>query len=81
MRSGCAQQRSRLNGAAPESNRASVGLPRLTGFEDRLGHRARATPCAESTRGSRSRAMSWPFSIPALSGWERSESHNQGEDA
>ena len=24
----------RLNGAAPESNRPSVGLPRRTGFED-----------------------------------------------
>jgi hypothetical protein len=30
-----------LNGAAPESNRASRGLHDLTGFEDRLGHRAR----------------------------------------
>ncbi len=28
-------------GAAPESNRASRGLHDLTGFEDRLGHRAR----------------------------------------
>ena len=27
-------------GAAQESNLPSVGLPRLTGFEDRLGHRA-----------------------------------------
>jgi len=35
---------SSANGAAPESNRASVGLPHLTGFEDRLGHRAHATP-------------------------------------
>jgi hypothetical protein len=34
----------RLNGAAQESNLPSVGLPRLTGFEDRLGHRARAAP-------------------------------------
>ena len=34
------------DGAAPESNRASVGLPRLTGFEDRLGHRAPAAPPA-----------------------------------
>src|SRR5436190_10169642 len=32
------------SGAAPESNRPSVGLPRRTGFEDRLGHRARAAP-------------------------------------
>jgi hypothetical protein len=32
------------NGAAQESNLPSVGLPRLTGFEDRLGHRARAAP-------------------------------------
>lgn len=31
-------------GAAQESNLPSVGLPRLTGFEDRLGHRARAAP-------------------------------------
>ena len=30
-----------LDGAAPESNRASRGLHDLTGFEDRLGHRAR----------------------------------------
>ena len=30
----------RRNGAAPESNRASRGLHDLTGFEDRLGHRA-----------------------------------------
>jgi hypothetical protein len=28
-----------LNGAAQESNLPSVGLPRLTGFEDRLRHR------------------------------------------
>jgi hypothetical protein len=28
-----------LDGAAPESNRASLGLPDLTGFEDPLGHR------------------------------------------
>jgi len=28
------------NGAAPESNRPSLGLPDRTGFEDRLGHRA-----------------------------------------
>ncbi len=33
-----------LNGAALESNQASVGLPRLTGFEDRLGHRPHAAP-------------------------------------
>ena len=32
------------NGAAPESNRPSVGLPRRTSFEDSLGHRARAAP-------------------------------------
>src|SRR6266550_2212031 len=36
------------NGAAPESNRPSVGLPRLTDFEDRLGHRARAAPRARN---------------------------------
>ena len=30
-----------VNGAAQESNLPTVGLPRLTGFEDRLGHRAR----------------------------------------
>src|SRR5262249_55323871 len=34
-----------LNGAAPESNRASRGLHDLTGFEDRLGHRARPLRC------------------------------------
>jgi hypothetical protein len=30
-----------VNGAAQESNLPSLGLPDLTGFEDRLGHRAR----------------------------------------
>ena len=30
----------RLHGAAQESNLPSLGLPDLTGFEDRLGHRA-----------------------------------------
>jgi hypothetical protein len=29
-----------LNGAAQESNLPSLGLPDLTGFEDRTGHRA-----------------------------------------
>jgi hypothetical protein len=29
------------NGAAQESNLPTVGLLRLTGFEDQLGHRAR----------------------------------------
>ena len=29
-----------LNGAAWESNPPSLGLPDLTGFEDRPGHRA-----------------------------------------
>ena len=33
--------RFRPNGAAQESNLPSVGLPRLTGFEDRLRHRPR----------------------------------------
>ncbi len=32
------------DGAAQESNLPSLGLPDLTGFEDRLGHRARAAP-------------------------------------
>ena len=31
-------------GAAQESNLPSDGLRRLTGFEDRLGHRAHAAP-------------------------------------
>jgi hypothetical protein len=31
-------------GAAQESNLPSLGLPDLTGFEDRLGHRAHAAP-------------------------------------
>jgi hypothetical protein len=35
-----------INGAAQESNLPSLGLPDLTGFEDRLGHRARAAPGA-----------------------------------
>ena len=30
----------RCNGAAPESNRPSDGLRRLTRFEDALGHQA-----------------------------------------
>src|SRR4029079_7191285 len=33
-----------LSGAAPESNRPSRGLHDRTGFEDQLGHRARAAP-------------------------------------
>ena len=33
-----------FNGAAPESNRPSRGLHDRTGFEDLLGHRARAAP-------------------------------------
>jgi hypothetical protein len=33
-----------LSGAAQESNLPTDGLRRLTGFEDRLGHRARAAP-------------------------------------
>jgi hypothetical protein len=43
------------NGAAQESNLPSVGLPRLTGFEDRVGHRARAAPRARvpATAGQR----------------------------
>jgi hypothetical protein len=32
------------SGAAQESNLPTVGLPRPAGFEDRMGHRARATP-------------------------------------
>jgi hypothetical protein len=38
------ESRDRLYGAAPESNRPSVGLPHRTGFEDLLGHRAHAAP-------------------------------------
>src|SRR6476619_7998420 len=38
------RSRNRLYGAAPESNRPSVGLPHRTGFEDLLGHRAHAAP-------------------------------------
>ena len=34
------------SGAAQESNLPSDGLRRLTGFEDRLGHRAHAAPGA-----------------------------------
>ena len=37
-------RRNPSNGAAPESNRPSVGLPHRTGFEDLLGHRAHAAP-------------------------------------
>ena len=39
-----------VDGAAPESNRPSVGLPHRTGFEDLLGHRAHAAPRPEATR-------------------------------
>ena len=38
------ESRNRFDGAAPESNRPSVGLPHRTGFEDLLGHRAHAAP-------------------------------------
>jgi len=37
-------RRVRFDGAAPESNRPSRGLHDRTGFEDLLGHRARAAP-------------------------------------
>jgi hypothetical protein len=40
------------DGAAPESNRPSVGLPRRTGFEDRLGHRTHAAPPASVVIGT-----------------------------
>ena len=36
--------RGEVYGAAQESNLPSLGLPDLTGFEDRLGHRAHAAP-------------------------------------
>ena len=42
-----------LSGAAQESNLPSDGLRRLTGFEDRLGHRARAAPGPYSSGGDR----------------------------
>ena len=45
-------------GAAQESNLPSVGLPRLTGFEDRLGHRAPPLRCERSHAGSSMRAKS-----------------------
>src|SRR5215211_1540897 len=35
-------------GVAKESNLPSVGLPRLTGFEDRLGHRPRPLPACSA---------------------------------
>jgi|SRR5215211_3402946 len=41
------------SGAAQESNLPSVGLQRLTGFEDRLGHRARAAPPARLAANGR----------------------------
>ena len=41
----------RLDGAAPESNRASRGLHDRADFEDRLGHRARAAPPRSLTTG------------------------------
>jgi hypothetical protein len=37
-----------LDGVAKESNLPSVGLPRLTGFEDRLGHRPRPLPAGSA---------------------------------
>ncbi len=54
-------RRKRLDGAAPESNRPSVGLPHRTGFEDPLGHRAHAAPpgsLAADRVGRRMRSMS-----------------------
>jgi hypothetical protein len=47
-------RRFRANGAAPESNRPSVGLPRRTGFED-FGHNslyAGKTPFGGGLRAS-----------------------------
>src|SRR3954471_16483162 len=48
-------QRFWLDGAAPESNRASVGLPRLTGFEDPLGHRPPPLQAVDRTPRLRSK--------------------------
>jgi hypothetical protein len=48
-----------LDGVAKESNLPSVGLPRLTGFEDRLGHRPRPLPAGSAYEpASRGRAAS-----------------------
>lgn len=53
--------RKRPDGAAPESNRPSVGLPHRTGFEDLLGHRARAAP-----------GLSVPVGCGTISSWRTS---------
>ena len=53
-----------VNGAAQESNLPSVGLPRLTGFEDRLGHRARAAPQASYQAKTR------PLGLGARGDWK-----------
>jgi len=49
--------RNRLDGAAPESNRPSRGLHDRTGFEDRLGHRARAAPALRLPGGGAEDAL------------------------
>src|SRR3954463_4958888 len=54
------------DGAAKESNLPSVGLPRLTGFEDRLGHRPRPLQGAQRTSSAPgSRARRRPTTSPA----------------
>jgi hypothetical protein len=41
-------------GAAQESNLPSRGLHDRTGFEDQLGHRAHAAPCADGSSANHS---------------------------
>ena len=56
------------SGAAQESNLPSLGLPDLTGFEDRLGHRARAAPPRRlAPAGRRSRAQVGRSAVTAQS--------------
>src|SRR5215471_12777918 len=53
-------RKSRASGAAQESNLPSLGLPDLTGFEDRLGHRAHAAPRESLAGGGH-----WPAPAPS----------------
>ncbi len=64
-------RRSRPHGAAPESNRASVGLPRLTGFEGRLGHQARPLQAGHSSRGRITHGASGGACAHLPAGWSR----------
>src|SRR3954471_2229520 len=55
------------NGAAKESNLPTVGLPRLTGFEGRLGHRPRPLRGEGYARRTAKARSPWGSALATLS--------------